>query len=295
MGFSGSLDDFRRHLRTAPEFFARRPQDLGERMMAADARIRPLVDRWFARRPRAEGGVERLDPALEGAMTFGYYDPPRPGRERGVYFYNGSKPESRSLLLAAPLVYHELVPGHHFQIGLQRENTELVPLRQESFATAFVEGWAEYASALAGEMGLYADPRDAAGRLMMESFIAARLVVDTGMNALGWSRERAMDYLRANTFQAEGEIATESLRYSCDIPGQALAYKMGALHIRALRERAERELGPRFDIRRFHDLVLGGGSLPLRVLEERVARWIAASTSPRRTGRALGGRGSTAD
>jgi uncharacterized protein (DUF885 family) len=245
-------------------------------MLAAHARVVPLVPRYFARVPKAEGGVERLDPALEGAMTFGYYDPPRPGRERGLYYYNGSKPETRSLLFATPLIYHELVPGHHFQIGLQRENQDLPPIRQESLSTAFVEGWAEYASALAGEMGLYSEPRDRAGRLMMESFLVARLVVDTGMNALGWSRERAMEYLREKTFQSEGEIETETLRYSCDIPGQALAYKMGALHIRALRDRAERELGSRFDVRRFHDVVLGGGSLPLGVLEARVVRWIAA-------------------
>ena len=273
-GFTGSLADFRRFLKSDPRFFSSRPEAQGERLLAAHRRIEPLIPRYFLRSPKAPAGVERLDPALERGMTFGYYDPPRPSRERGIYYYNGSNPGERSLLFAPALVYHELVPGHHFQIGLQREASALPDFRRESFATVFVEGWAEYASDLAGEMGLYSDPYDRAGRLMMDAFLSARLVVDTGMNALGWSRERAIEFMREHTLQSESEISTETLRYSCDIPGQALAYKLGALRLRELRERARRELGPRFDLRRFHDAVLSPGALPMPALEAHIQRWI---------------------
>jgi uncharacterized protein (DUF885 family) len=244
--------------------------------MAHQARILPRLGDFFGRTPRAPSGVERLAPALEGSMTFGYYDPPNPSREKGLYYYNGSQLDQRSLLTSAALVAHELVPGHHFQIAIQRENHELPAYRQDNFTTAFIEGWGEYASDLAGQMGMYADPYDLAGRLMMDAHLSARLVVDTGMNALGWTRERASQYLAENTLLSEAEVATETLRYACDLPGQALAYKMGMRKLVELRERSRTALGPRFDIRAFHDLVLEGGSLPLDVLEARVERWIAA-------------------
>lgn len=277
-GFTGTLEEFRRSLRTDKKYFATRAEDLGERMEAAHQRILPLVAGAFSTQPKAPGGVERLASELEAAVTFGYYDPPRPGRGRGVYFYNGSKPHERSLLFAAALIYHELVPGHHFQIGLQLENEELSLLRRAYYSTAYTEGWGEYASDLAGEMGLYRDPWDRAGRLMMDAFTSARLVVDTGMNALGWTREQASQYLRDNTFQSDAEIATETLRYSCDIPAQALAYKLGALEIRRLRADAKARLGERFDLAGFHATVLGGGTVPLPVLQARVERWVVATS-----------------
>jgi len=135
----------------------------------------------------------------------------------------------RNLLFAPALMLHELIPGHHFQIARQEENESLPAFRRESFDTAYIEGWGEYSASLGREMGMYDDPYDHAGRLMMDSLLSVRLVVDTGMNALGWSRERAMQYMRENTFQSDTEIATESLRYSVDIPAQALAYKIGSL------------------------------------------------------------------
>jgi len=272
--FEGSQADFRRHLRSDPRFFPKTAEEIGARLLGAQEKLRPKVSLFFNRTPRAPYGVARLDPALEGAMTFGYYDPPKPSDPKGYYYYNGSKLESRSHLNAAALVYHELVPGHHFQFALQRENASLPEFRRESFQTAFVEGWGEYASALAGEMGMYADPWDRAGRLMMDAFLSARLVVDTGMNALGWSRERATAYLREHTLESDAQIETETLRYSCDIPGQALAYKMGAKSIRDLREKARAALGPAFDVRRFHDAVLGSGSMPLSVLAWRIDRFV---------------------
>jgi len=188
----------------------------------------------------------------------------------GYYHYNGSDLANRSLLNAADLMYHELIPGHHFQVNLALENGKLPAFRREGGNTAYEEGWAEYAASVAGEMGMYADPYDLYGRLDSESFIATRLVVDTGMNALGWSRERAVAYMRASETNSDEQIRTESLRYCCDIPAQALAYRMGHLKIRDLREKAKAELGEQFDVRKFHDAVLGSGSLPMTTLEKHV-------------------------
>ncbi|MEO8504707.1 MAG: DUF885 domain-containing protein [Acidobacteriota bacterium] len=277
VGFAGTLAEFRKFLRTDAQFFPKSADEIGERMMKNQQRILPRIPEFFARTPKAPAGVERLATALEGSMTFGYYDPPNPAHAKGLYYYNGSKLDQRSMLTSAALVAHELVPGHHFQIALQRENTALPAFRQSYFTTAYVEGWGEYASDLAEQMGMYQDPYDHAGRLMMDAHLSGRLVVDTGMNALGWSRERAMQYLSDNTLLSETEVATETLRYACDLPGQALAYKMGMKKMVELRERARAVLGPRFDIRQFHDLVLGGGSMPMNVLEQRVDRWIAAA------------------
>ena len=203
-------------------------------------------------------------------MTYGFYQAPTASDPRGYYYYNGSSLADRSLLSAAALVYHELIPGHHFQRSLQNENPDLPSFRREAAWTAYTEGWGEYASSLAGEMGMYEDPYDRAGRLSMDAFLSARLVVDTGMNALGWSRARAIAYMKENTLESDTQIATETLRYSCDVPGQALAYKMASAKIRDLRARAERALGPSFDIRRFHDVVLGSGPMPMAVLERHV-------------------------
>ena len=270
-GFAGSLDDFRRYLKTDRRFFAKSSDAFGDLMMAAIRRIEPHVPAFFNVMPKAPYGVLRLDPALEASMTFGFYQVPSAAEPRGLYRFNGSQPDERSVLMADALIFHELVPGHHFQIALRNENTTLSPFRKGAFYTTFVEGWAEYASDLAGEMGMYEDPYARAGRLMMDLFLSSRLVVDTGMNALGWSRQRAMDYMRDHTLQADVEIATETLRYSTDIPGQALAYKMGSLKIHELRRRAEQTMGAAFDLRRFHDHILEGGPMPLSVLEAHVA------------------------
>ena len=184
------------------------------------------------------------------------------------------KLETRNLLNVRALAFHELAPGHHFQISLQSENRALPLLRREGRHTAFIEGWGEYASSLGNEAGLFSNPYDQYGRLMMDMFLSVRLVVDTGMNALGWSRERAMDYMREHTLESEEQIHTESLRYSVDMPGQALAYKMGSRGFRDLRAKAERALGSAFDVRRFHDVILTSGSMPMKTLEAHVDRWI---------------------
>src|SRR5262249_42804232 len=229
----------------------------------------------FAGRIRAAtSGANPLEPQLEGPLTFGYYQTPTAQDATGYYRYNGSKLSERTLLGAGSLIAHELVPGHHFQINLQRESTALPKFRRESFYNAFTEGWGDYASDLAGQMGMYADPYDRAGRLSMDLFLTSRLVVDTGMNALGWTRERAVAYMKENTLQSDTEIATETLRYSCDLPAQALAYKMGMRQFVELREKARRALASKFDVRRFHDAVLGSGSLPMDLLANHVDSWI---------------------
>ena len=225
--------------------------------------------------PAAPYGVKRLDPSLEGSKTFGHYNPPTPQEERGLYYYNGSKLDERPLITAGSLIYHELIPGHHFQVALQMENEDLPQWRSEvAFHSGFTEGWAEYGSSLMMEMGLYETPLDEYGRLASECFFGNRLVVDTGMHAMGWTLEQAREASRRNTLMSDLEIQTETLRYSTDLQAQALAYALGAAKIRDLRERAKSELGDAFDLRAYHRTVLENGSVPLSVLEKHVDWWI---------------------
>lgn len=273
LGFTGSGEEFHAKLRADPRFIAATPEEVRDRLMRHAERIMPELDRWFRRFPRARGDARRLDPALEPAMTFGFYGVPTATDSMGHYFFNGSRLAERSQITAAPLIFHELLPGHHLQFNLQRENEALPPYRRHAAQTAYTEGWGEYASRLAGEMGMYADPYDRYGRLFMEMFLACRLVVDTGMNALRWPRDSAIAFMRPRVAESATQLETETLRYSVDLPGQALAYKMGSLEIVRLREEARESLGARFDVRDFHDVVLGSGSLPLSVLAWKVRRW----------------------
>jgi len=285
VGFAGTFAEFRQSLKTDPRFFPKTPDAVGERLMAMQAKILPEIPKFFGKTPKAPFGVQRLEPQLEGAVTFGYYQQPTAQDAKGYYKYNGSKLNERSLLFAGALISHELVPGHHFQINLQRENEGLPKFRRESFYTAYGEGWGEYASDLTGQMGMYDEPYDRAGRIAMDLFLTSRLVVDTGMNYDGWPRAKAIAYMEENTLQSDAEIDTETLRYSCDMPSQALAYKMGMRKLVALREKAAKALGPAFDIRKFHDAVLGSGSLPLDVLEKHVEWFIAREKPPASPGR----------
>lgn len=277
LGFKGTQVEFKESLRSNPKLFPKTPAEIGERLMSHVARIEPTVDAFFGRKPKAPYGVKRLDPQLEPGQTFGYYQIPTATDPKGYYNYNGSNLPDRSLLNAGALIFHELVPGHHFQINLAFENPAIPEFRRESFDTAFTEGWGEYAAGLAGEMGMYKDPYDRYGRLAMEMFVSVRLVVDTGMNALGWSRDRAIAFMKENAMETDTQILSETLRYSCDMPGQALAYKMGAMRITELREKARAALGPKFDIRAFHDWVLASGSLPMTTLDRHVTALIDRS------------------
>jgi uncharacterized protein (DUF885 family) len=279
VGFEGTLEEFQRRLLADPRFVPASPDEIGDRLLAAQKRIEAKIPLFFGKTPSSPAGIRRLAPSLEGTLTYGYYQEPTASDPRGYYFYNGSSLADRSLLSAAGLIYRELVPGHHFQKSLQLENSDLPGFRKEAGWTAYTEGWGEYASSLAGEMGMYEDPYDRAGSIAMELFLSARLVVDTGMNALGWSRARAIQYMRENTLESDAEIATETLRSSCDIPGEALAYRLGSARIRELRVKSERALGPGFDVRRFHDAVLGSGPMPLTLLERHVDWFIETERS----------------
>ena len=274
IGFTGTREEFHRFLKTAPRFFAKTPEEVAERFLAHLRRIEPQISRYFLRTPKTPYGVKRLHASLEGAMTYGYYQQSTPASPRADYMFNGSRLDQRPLLSAATIIYHELIPGHHIQVGLQLENRSLPAFRRGTFPTAFVEGWADYSASLAEEMGMYADPYDLYGRLAQDVLLNTRLVVDTGMNLLGWTRQDAIGYMKEHTLESEVQIGTETLRYAVDLPGQALAYKMGENKIWELRRKAERELGKDFDIRRFHDAILASGALPLPVLEKHVDWWI---------------------
>ena len=281
IGFKGTLQEFKESLRTEPRYFVSTPEAVGARLDGYAATMETKIDSLFGARPKAPYGTERLALALEPNMTYGYYDPPRPQRPKGIYFYNGSKLEDRNLGMAEGLAYHELVPGHHFQIASEWENDSLSRYRRNQAFTAYLEGWGDYASMLGADAGLYRDPYSRAGRLMMEMMLGTRLVLDVGMNYYGWTLEKARQYMKGHTLETERQIATETLRYSADIPGQALAYRMGSLAFRRIREKAKRALGDRWDVRKFHRLVLLSGAMPLDVLERRIDRFVAAELAAR--------------
>ena len=272
--------DFVEHLRTSGRLHARTAQEVEARYLHHVRRIEPLVPQWFASSPRAAYGVERLDPALEAGMTYGYYEPPTAAFPVGRYRYNGSGLDSRSQLNAASLIFHELVPGHHFHVARESEDTSLPLFRSQlPMYGAFNEGWAEYAASLGEEMGLYEDPYDLYGYLVHQSLMTARLVVDTGLNALGMSLEEGRAFLRQHSFESETQIATETLRYSTDWPGQALGYRMGYSQLWEARREAEAALGAAFDVREFHDMVLAPGGRPLPLVRDDVQRWVDSVVS----------------
>ncbi|MFC4311957.1 DUF885 domain-containing protein [Steroidobacter flavus] len=275
LGFKGSREEFYASLRKDSRFIAKSPQDMEQRYLAYARRMDPHLARYFSRLPKAPYGVARLAPAAEAAVTYGYYQPPTPANTMGIYNYNASQLEERSLLSAAHLMYHELVPGHHLHLALQQENSNAHPLRAFLLYGAFNEGWAEYAASLGEELGLYQDPYDLYGHLTMQAFLASRLVVDTGMNYLGMSLQEARDFMKAHTFESDVQIDSETLRYSTDIPAQAIGYWLGYEKFWELRRRAEQKLGSSFDIRAFHAAAIGEGAMPLNVLEQHLDRFIS--------------------
>jgi uncharacterized protein (DUF885 family) len=275
LGFRGTKGEFHDQLRRDRRFYVSTPDSVGQRLMAYAGRIEPLMSRAFARREKSPYGVRRLDPALEPSMTYGYYNDAIGTDPKGYYNYNGSDLDQRSLLVIGAISFHELIPGHHYQINLQRENQALPPFRRRVYYAGYGEGWGEYSSSVvAAELGMYRDGYEIYGRYAFDAFFIARLVVDTGMNFYGWPRARAVDYMKEHTLESDVQINSETLRYSTRSPAQALAYRMGRETIVHLRALAERELGPRFDLRRFHAAVLDPGSLPLFLLERHIRWWI---------------------
>jgi uncharacterized protein (DUF885 family) len=274
IGINGGIQAMRERVQNDSRFHARNAEEVGARLMAYLRRIEPVAPQYFSMIPRAPYAVRRLSAEHEGGLTFGYYQDPTPGSPAGIYWYNGSSLDQRSMLMAGALIYHELVPGHHMQHAIQAENESLPKFRRYGGYNAFDEGWATYASSVAGDMGMYGDPYDRWGQIANEMMVATRLVVDTGMNSLGWTRERAAQYMAEHTFASAQEIATETLRYSSDIPGQALAYAMVSMKLRALRDREQQALGDKFDIRRFHDAVLLPGAMQMVVLDQYVSWYL---------------------
>ncbi len=280
LGFDGDHQAFSRRLADDPAWRASSIAGVEQVFQRYIDRLRPRYAEQFWTEPPVAYGVAPLPDTLHGSMTFGYYDAPRPDRPQGLYLFNGANLLRQPLHTLAALTYHELVPGHHLHLATQTSNTRAHPVRRFSLVNAYNEGWAEYAGTLAGELGMYASPEERYGRLTMDAFLTSRLVVDTGMNVLGWSLERARDYMREFSGMAEAEVLTETVRYSCDIPAQALAYKLGDVEMLGMRARMQRRLGDRFDPRSFHAAVLSAGALPLPVLAaylERVTDQLAAA------------------
>jgi len=274
-GWKGSLADVFQQLRTDPRYFYRTGDELILHSRDLAKRIDPQLVRLFGTLPRLPYGVEPTPAAMAPDATTGFYYPgAEDGSRAGTYWVNTYKPETRPRWEIVPLTLHEAVPGHHLQVSLAAEQQDLPTFRRHRYDVAFGEGWALYSESLADELGLVDDPADKMGQLAYEMWRAVRLVVDTGMHVKGWTRQRAIQYFLENSPRTELDVTNEVDRYIAH-PGQALGYKVGQLKIRELRTRAEKALGPRFDVRAFHDAVLLRGSLPLDMLERRVDAWIA--------------------
>jgi uncharacterized protein (DUF885 family) len=262
-------------LRTDPALRWRDGEELLEAARAAIARAEVLAPQWFSTIPAQSCEVRPVPEAEADGGTIAYYFPPAiDGSRPGTYFANTYQAHERFRHTSEAIAFHEAVPGHHFQLSTALELTELPLLRRIADVNSYIEGWGLYAERLAEEMGLYSDDIARLGMLTQDSMRAARLVVDTGLHALGWSRQQAVDYLTANAPMAAVEIEAEVDRYAAN-PGQALSYMVGRLEIQRMRAAAELALGDRFDIRGFHDVVLGGGNLPLSVLDGVVTSWVA--------------------
>jgi len=285
-GHGGDLPAFLKFLRADPRFFLASREQLLTAYRDICKRIDPALTRLFRTLPRLPYGVVPVPAYSEKEQTTAYYHPGSAEAGRPGYFYaNTYDLNSRPTWEMEALAAHEAVPGHHLQIALAQELADLPPFRRHGHHTAFVEGWGLYAESLGTELGLYRDPYARFGQLTYEMWRAVRLVVDTGVHAFGWSRERAIAYFEQNAGKAGHDIAVEVDRYIA-WPAQALAYKLGELAIKGLRDGARRALKERFDIRDFHDVVLLAGPMPLPILERRVAEWIASRPrAPRRAAR----------
>lgn len=272
-GFA-DLAAFRTSLKTNPKYIPTSSEQILDEFRKYIAQMEPKLPQLFTLLPKSPVTVEAI-PAFQAAMATHYQTGTPDGKRPGRVVVATSEFEKRSLIDDEAIAYHEGIPGHHMQLSIQQQLTGLPKFRQHGGNSAYTEGWALYAEQLGKEVGFYQDPVSDYGRLSSELFRAVRLVVDTGIHSEGWSREQVVDFFRKSGAVDEPTIQAETDRYIA-WPAQALSYKLGQLKIRELRERAQRELGAKFDIRTFHDEILDGGALPLDVLDLRVTRWIAA-------------------
>jgi uncharacterized protein (DUF885 family) len=273
-GFKGSFHDFTEFLRTDPQFFYEKPDDLVNGYRIIVKKIDPELAHEFGKLPRLPYGVCVVPEFKAPSQTTAYYEPGAPSAGRpGCYFVNTYNLHARPKWEMEALSLHESVPGHHLQISLAQELEGEPEFRKHVGYSAFVEGWALYSESLGEELGMYKDPYSKFGQLSYEMWRAVRLVVDTGMHSMGWTREQAIQFFKDNTGKTDQDITVEVDRYIV-WPGQALAYKIGQLRIRELRTQAEARLGTKFDVRKFHDAVLENGAVPLGVLEAYMKHWI---------------------
>lgn len=276
VGFAGTLNEFFDYVRTDPKFQPESREALTESYYKIGREVDAKIADYFSLVPKSPLRIEPYDPSVEQFEAGGSYMSGTPdGSRPGVFYFNAYDLPSRLTTGNVTLYLHEGAPGHHFQISLAQENEALPAFMRFGGTTSFVEGWALYAETLGYEMGFYEDPWNRYGTLQDEQLRAMRLVVDTGIHAKGWTREQAIDFMLENSGMTRTEVVAEVERYIA-IPSQAVAYKIGALKIQELRERAETRLGSRFDIKAFHEQVLNTGGLPLAVLEQKIDRWIAA-------------------
>jgi prolyl oligopeptidase len=279
--FDGDFQDFLSFLRTDPQFYYDNPDDLYEAYLATSKRIDPELVKLFGKLPRMPYGVKPIPDAIAPDTTTAYYtQPAADGSRAGIYWVNLYKPEVRPRYEIEVLSVHEAMPGHHLQLAIQQELDDMPNFRRYSGFTAFVEGWGLYSESLGYDLGLYKDPYSRFGALTYDMWRAVRLVVDTGIHYKGWTRQQAIDFFRDNAAKTEHDIVNEIDRYIV-MPGQALAYKIGQLKILSLRAHAEATLGDDFDVREFHDVLLGAGALPLDILQQRMDDWLAEQLADR--------------
>jgi uncharacterized protein (DUF885 family) len=276
VGFEGDLKDFFEYLNSDDQFYYDEPEQLIQGYRDMSRHIESLTPKLFSVFPKTDFEVRAVEPFREQSASGGQYRRGTPdGSRPGVFFANTYDIKARPKWAMESLFLHEAIPGHHFQISIQQEIEGLPRFRRFGGYTAFTEGWGLYAESLGKELGVYTDPYQYFGALNAELWRAIRLVVDTGLHFKGWSRQDVLDYMYANSAVKEARAVSEAERYMA-IPGQALAYKIGQLKIRELRERAEEALGERFDVKAFHTEVLIDGSLPLSMLDAKIDRWIEA-------------------